>query len=140
MTDKISTWRAWLLATLREAGWAPLGVFVFYLVAAQGLHLYTIWPVLDAPTHFAGGAAAVIFSSAAIRHGAPLLGATPRSIRLLASVGLAAIVAVLWEFYEFACDRYLGTQMNQGVADTLADLFFGLLGAVAAAAVIGWKK
>jgi hypothetical protein len=129
--------RVWLKSTFQQAAWAPIGVFVFYAVAAKGFNAYILYPWLDMPTHFCGGLAITYFYSAAIAHSQVRLGPIPDLIRLLLSLGLTAITAVVWEFLEFSSDVALNTKMNLGVADTLSDLFFGLLGgAVMVAATI----
>ena len=121
--------RAWLWRTHREAGWVPWLVFAFYVVAAKGSNAYIAYPWLDIPTHFCGGAAIAYFLLAAITHVQTLLGNIPRAIRHLLAFSMTAVVAVVWEFLEYSSDVLLGTKMNLGVADTLSDLFFGLLGA-----------
>lgn len=125
--------KIWLRSTFRQAAWAPLAVFVFYAVAAKGFNAYVLYPWLDMPTHFCGGIAMTYFFSVAIAHSQRQIGVIPKLIQLLLSVGLTAITAVVWEFLEYSSDVILGTKMNLGVSDTLSDLFFGLLGAVAMA-------
>ncbi len=118
----------WLVNTLKQAAWAPLGVFVFYAVAAKPFSAYLRWPWLDMPTHFMGGMAIAYFFIVAIKHAQSVVGLIPRSIRMLLAFGLTSVTAIVWELLEFASDRLLGTLMNLGVADTLSDLFFGLCG------------
>lgn len=51
--------------------------------------------------------------------------------RLWQAIVLVAIVtlaAALWEGYEFLHDRFLGTHWQPSNADTMKDLFFGMLG------------
>ncbi|CAN5236436.1 hypothetical protein BH11PSE11_BH11PSE11_16880 [soil metagenome] len=122
--------RAWIANTFRQAAWAPLTVFAFYAVAAKGFHAYILYPWLDIPTHFCGGMAITYFFLAAIFHAQRLVGNIPRLVQSPLALGMTAITAVIWEFLEFLSDVVLGTKMNLGVADTLSDLFFGLLGGV----------
>jgi uncharacterized membrane protein YjjP (DUF1212 family) len=122
--------KVWLKNSFQQAAWAPLAVFVFYAVAAKGFSAYLLYPWLDMPTHFCGGLAITYFFSIAIAHSQVQIGRIPRPIHLLASLGLTAITAVVWEFIEFSADIALDTKMNLGVSDTLSDLFFGLLGGV----------
>jgi hypothetical protein len=123
----------WLSATFRQAAWAPIAVFIFYAVAAKGFHAYLLYPWLDMPTHFFGGAAMAYFFIAAIGFSQPLIGAIPPLAQRVMAVGLTMIVAVIWEFLEYASDVFRGSKMNLGVADTLMDLFLGLLGGTVAA-------
>ncbi len=125
--------KVWLQSTFRQAAWAPLAVFIFYAVAAKGFNAYIQYPWLDMPTHFCGGMAITYFFAVAIACAQTRIGAIPKLVQLLLSVGLTAVTAVVWEFLEFSSDFILGTKMNLGVSDTLSDLFFGLLGAVVVA-------
>lgn len=92
------------------------------------------------PTHFVGGLAITYFFSTAIQSSQTKVGAIPKLVREILAVGLTALAAVGWEFLEFASDRLLGSVMNLGVTDTLSDLFFGIFGAVVAAAVLSRVK
>jgi len=120
--------KAWLKNSFSEAAWAPVTVFAVYAIAAKGLNVYILYPLLDMPTHFFGGVAITYFFLAAVAHSEMLTGAIPKVIQLPLALGLAAITAVVWEFLEYISDVAFGTKMNLGVSDTMSDLFFGLLG------------
>lgn len=120
-------WR-WISSTFRKAAWAPLTVFVSFVVLTTATDAYVLYPWLDMPTHFCGGVAITYFYLAATAYAQPLTGAIPKAARLVMSLGLASITAVLWEFAEHASDVLLHTRLNLGVIDTLFDLFFGLAG------------
>lgn len=126
----VENMQAWLRKVFKKSAWAPLSVFIFYVIAAKGFNAYMTYPWLDMPTHFVGGAAMTYFFWIAAIHVQPLLGDIPKLVQLILSCGLTAITAITWEFLEFISDFTLGTKMNLGVVDTLSDLFFGLLGAV----------
>ncbi|HRQ24398.1 MAG TPA: hypothetical protein PLF42_13300, partial [Anaerolineales bacterium] len=72
----------WLLATLRETAWAPLGVFGFYLVGLV-FDWYDRFPPLDIPTHFMGGVAITFFFRSAIKQSQKFLGDIPALIQVL---------------------------------------------------------
>ncbi len=129
--------KEWVKNTFQQAAWAPLTVFIFYAVAAKGFNAYIIYPWLDMPTHFCGGLAITYFYLTASTHAQARIGQIPKIARLLLSLGLTAITAVVWEFLEFFSDVALGTKMNLGVSDTLSDLFFGLLGGLVMVVVRG---
>jgi hypothetical protein len=120
--------KQWLNNAFKQAAWAPLLIFVVYAIVAKAFSAYLIWPWLDMPTHFLGGMAITYFYIVAVKHAQQVVALIPRAIRMALALGLTAISAIVWEFLEFASDKWLGTQMNLGVADTLSDLFFGLLG------------
>ena len=56
---------------------------------------------------------------------------------ILATVAFAAVV---WEFYEFLHDYFLGTRYQTGIGDTMKDLFMGLLGGLLFCVVAVRKK
>lgn len=127
--------KVWLRSSFQQAAWAPLVVFVFCAVAAEGFNAYILYPWLDIPTHFCGGLAITYFLSVAIGHSQVQMGPIPKLVQLFLSLGLMAITAVVWEFLEFSSDVVLGTKMIHGVSDTISDLFFGLLGSAVMVAV-----
>jgi hypothetical protein len=126
---KTQQWSNWILATLREAAWAPLSVFGFYWVGLM-LDLYKLFPPLDIPTHFLGGVAITYFYRSAIRHSQKLVGEIPFPIQILFAITCTGTTTILWEFYENFADFFLQTDMVRGLRDTIVDLFLGLLGAL----------
>lgn len=117
----------WITETIREAAWAPLSVFSFYL-AGLALHLYKLFPPLDIPTHFMGGLVITYFYRCAIRNSQRLVGKIPLPIQVLFAFTCTGTTTVLWEFCENFLDFFFGTNMVRGLQDTLVDLFLGLLG------------
>lgn len=128
MSDR-QPWMEWLMNTLREAAWAPLAVFLFYLLALA-LELYERFPPLDIPTHFLGGMAITYFYRAAIWHAQALVGEIPFPVQVLFAFTSTGTTAVFWEFYEFIIDFFLNAEMMLGVTNTIVDFFMGLSGAL----------
>jgi hypothetical protein len=122
-------WLEWIATTLREAAWAPLSVFLAYLIA-RSFQLYVWLPTLDIPTHFLGGVAITYFYRVAIRHSQKLFGEIPFPVQVVFAVTCTGTTTILWEFYEYVFDYFFHTQMVRGVTDTMVDLFVGLLGAL----------
>jgi hypothetical protein len=118
-----------MLTALREAAWAPLGVFVLYLVAYH-FQLYQLFPFLDIPTHFLGGVAITYFFRVAIRRSQNLVGEIPLPVRILFAFTCAGTTMIFWELFEYLLDLFFDTQMVRGVTDTTMDFFVGLLGAL----------
>src|SRR6266498_2902650 len=118
MNQKFSDW---IKTSLRESAWAPLCVMVLYL-SGLAVHLYDLFPVLDIPSHFMGGIAITYFYRSAIRNSRRLLGETPHPIQVLLAFALTGTTTILWEFYEFITDFFLGTHKIRGLEDTLTDL------------------
>ena len=119
----------WFIATLREAAWAPLGVFGFYLVGLV-FDWYDRFPPLDIPTHFMGGAAITYFFRSAIKQSQNFLGDIPSLIQVLFAFTCTGTTIILWEFYENAFDHLFGTTMVRGLEDTIVDMFIGIMGAL----------
>jgi hypothetical protein len=120
---------AWIMVTLREAAWAPLGVFIFYLIA-KSLRLFLVFPPLDIPTHFLGAVAITYFYRVAIQYAQNLVGEIPLPVQVLLGFTCAGTTTILWELYEYVSDLFFQTQMVRGVTDTTVDFFVGLLGAL----------
>lgn len=119
----------WVQATLREAAWAPLGILVFYIIGLT-FGWFDLFQPLDIPAHLLGGAAITYFYRSAIRNSEPLLGPTPRLIRILFAFTATGTTTVFWEFYENLLDHFFGTHMVRGLEDTLMDFILGLSGAL----------
>ncbi len=112
---------------MRESAWAPIGVFVVYLVA-KAFDAYLLYPALDIPTHFLGGVAIAYLYRSAIANSQKLVGSIPLPIQILLTLTCTATTTILWEFFEYSSDYFLRTSMILGLEDTLKDMFLGLLG------------
>lgn len=119
----------WVITTLKEAAWAPLAIFGFYVLGLI-FHWYDLFPPLDIPTHFMGGVVITYFYRVAIRNAQELVGEIPLSIQILFAFTCTGTTAVFWEFYENFADRFLGTRMVRGLEDTIMDFILGLSGAL----------
>jgi len=119
----------WITSTLRESAWAPLSIFVFYLIGLT-LHLFKIFPALDIPVHFMGGVVITYFYRSAIRNSQKIVGDIPLLIQIVFAFSCTGTTAVLWEFYENILDHFFGFQMVRSLEDTITDLFVGLIGAL----------
>jgi len=120
---------SWIGTTLRESAWAPLSVLGFYVVGLA-YHLFDLFPPLDIPTHFMGGAAITYFFRGAIRNSQKYLGDVPALIQIVFAFTCTGATIILWEFYENAFDFLFGTHMVRGLEDTIVDMFIGLIGAL----------
>jgi hypothetical protein len=119
----------WISYTLRESAWAPLSVFLFYLLA-HSLQLFSLFPLIDIPTHFLGGIAITYFYRVAIRHLQKLVGEIPVPVQVILAFTGAGTTTIFWEFYEYIYDYIFKTHMIRGATDTTVDFFIGLLGAL----------
>jgi hypothetical protein len=119
----------WILTTLRESAWAPLSVFGFYLFGLA-LDLFDLYPFLDIPTHFLGGAAITYLYRTAIHNSQKIFVEIPSPVEAIFAFTGTGTTIILWEFYENIMDYFLHTHMVLGLSDTLKDMFIGLLGAL----------
>src|SRR5512139_412286 len=119
----------WILVTLREAAWAPLGVIGLYLLGLL-FGVYDRYPPLDIPTHFLGGVAITYFYRIAIRNSQALSGEIPFPIQVLFAFTATGTTIILWEFYEVILDYLFDANNVLGLADTIKDMFVGLMGAL----------
>jgi len=122
-------WNDWIFATLREAAWAPLSVFVSYLLGLA-FQLFKLFPPLDIPFHFLGGVVITFFYRSVIRNSQKLIGEIPFPVQVLFAFTCTGTTTILWEFYENLLDFFIGTHMVRGLQDTIMDLFLGLFGAL----------
>ncbi len=120
---------SWIIVTLKESAWAPLGVFGFYILGLL-IHLFDNFPYMDIPTHFMGGVVITYFYRVAIRNSQRLVGDIPFPIQVILAFTCTGTTTVFWEFYENFADHYLGTHMVRGLEDTIMDLILGLSGAL----------
>lgn len=116
------------LRVLREAAWAPFAVLALYAVVSQRGSNDTI----DWFFHFLGGATAAFFFYRARGSLRDLLGPPRHLNRLLQSFGLACAVSVLWELGEFFIDETFGMRLQHTLYETMIDLTFDVIGALAA--------
>lgn len=113
-----------------------LAPFLIYLLNAV---LEGIWPGvslawrLDNYLHVMGGMAIAASSLVVLRLAERLdwIKIKNAAAALLLVVGFVAAAAALWEFYEFLHDYFYGTHFQPSNADTMADLFMGMLGGAA---------
>jgi hypothetical protein len=122
--------KSWIKLSLREAGWAPISVFLFSLLLGNIFHLYFLFPGIDKTVHIVGGMAITHFFVTSIFHSQRMVGAIHSDRQLLLALGLSLLVAVAWEGIELFGDMTFKTKMNHGLTDTLLDILFGLLGSL----------
>lgn len=123
-----------IIQLLRVAAWAPLLVLL-----AHQISMRTPWRSdLNWTIHFLGGAAAAFFLYHAARVFARELGPLQPLAHHLLAFALASVVALSWEFAEFVIDHLWRWRLQQSLADTMGDLFFGMLGAICALGLVAW--
>jgi hypothetical protein len=87
------------------------------------MDLYKTWPFFDKAVHFCSG----VFS-ALVGHYALVyfkVNKSPKLFKAMFIMLFSMAIGVIWEFFEFGCDKFLGQSMQQlisvGVDDTMFD-------------------
>ncbi len=120
------------LLRLLKIIWPPIVVFLIHRVVLSGLNLYAAYPWIDMPMHFLGGLSIAYTVSSGLTYlqEKKILSPLDNFIYLLVTLTSTVTAAVLWEFLEFMTDQLYGTNIQISLANTMQDLFFGLMGAV----------
>ena len=108
----------------------PFVVYVFnYVLLFLGIPNleYNQW--ISAPMHFAGGVSIAIAFFLTINHLQKREYITLNNTsKIIFVVSLVALMAVFWEFYQFFMEYATKLDLQGNLSDTMADLFFGILG------------
>lgn len=111
----------------------PTVVYAFSWFMDLLFDIYHVYLWVDIPMHFLGGLAIsyTIICFIGLFREKNILLLKNKWIFSLVVVGLVALIAILWEFYEFFMKVTFGLDMQPSLNDTLLDLFMGLLGGLA---------
>lgn len=122
----------WLINSFKRGAWAPILVFLVHVIAIGLLRIYQIFPAFDIPMHFLGGVAITYFflQSVISAYEEELLGKPTYQLIMMLIVLLTATTTVLWEFSEWTIDHFLLTSTQVSIADTMLDMFLGIIGGV----------
>ena len=121
-------------------------IYYIFLFVALDLGICMDWyktvPYYDKIVHLGSGVVSTIVGYYAISYFKAEK--TPAFFRSLFIIGICMMIAVGWEFFEFACDKFLGQSMQQlvtpGVDDTMLDLIAATVGAIIGAIMFTNKK
>jgi len=107
----------------------PLVMLLLLHTAFIFLNVYAISHV-DSAMHLLGGVALAMLVSGLLTQavGNGWCPDTGRFITLVLVISLVVTGAVCWEVYEWMSDRFLGTNFQVDLDDTMKDLVLGLLG------------
>lgn len=111
--------------------WPPLLVFSFHIFLVRVVHIYDYYPWLDIPMHYLGGLSMAFSISMAwvSLQARQAIRKLDRIIQLVLVFTSVVTIAVSWEFAEFLLDRFLGTDLQISLPNTMQDLLMGILGA-----------
>jgi hypothetical protein len=123
------------LRLLLDPGWAVWAVaLAFLLLVPNG-----VADRFDYLFHTAGGAAIAFFAYRTVSVTQDFAARIKSPSRPLFALVCALVAAALWEAAEFVADRTLRTQMQHDLLESLRDIAFGALGALAVCVVV-WKS
>lgn len=116
-------------------------IFYVFLFVALDLGICLDWyktaPYFDKIIHFGSGILSALVGYYGLKYFKVVK--TPRGFKVLFIISVCALIAVGWECFEFACDKFLGQSMQQlvskGVDDTMFDLISAFLGSLIGAAL-----
>ena len=105
-------------------------MFGYSLQASWGDYQILGWP--NRVVHILGGVsfAVVGYFVLDLAKKSKLVNTSNRFIDFILILFFVMSVSVFWEFWEFLSDKYLRTNSQSSVADTVKDMFMGMLGAV----------
>lgn len=128
--------------SLRKAAWAPALVFVAHMILWHGVGAYEAFPPLDTPMHLLGGLAIAFFfwTAYSICARTGVLGQPNSTAMAMLTLTSVAASAVFWEFAEYLSDRYLGTNTQKGLEDTLLDMLLGIVGGAVFVGVVWIRR
>ncbi|TJY64151.1 hypothetical protein E4J89_18540 [Arthrobacter sp. CAU 1506] len=116
-----------------------LGFLLAGPFAGARLRLYAFWPNWDKAVHLLSGVlvgCAVVFALGIVSRRKRL--DLPPFLVVAGVVTAGGFVAAAWEIAEFSSDLLLGTHsQNASLPDTMTDIIWGLLGAIAVAVAAG---
>ena len=113
-------------------------VYYVFLFISLDLGICLDWyktaPYFDKAVHFGSGVLSALVGYYALVYFKVMK--NPRGFKILFIVSLCMLIAVGWECFEFASDKFLGQHMQQLISVGVDDTMFDLL-AAAAGSIIG---
>ena len=103
---------------------------IVFFINLPLVFVYDLYPWFDIPMHFIGGFSIAFTSILFIKFfkEKELLDIKNKLIHLFVVVSFVALIAVLWEFYEYFLDLFFNFNTSLGLEDALLDLAMGIFG------------
>jgi hypothetical protein len=119
----------------------PVLFYFFHLFLNFVFDIYTRFSWFDKAMHFSGGIvlAFTFFPILNYLHKEKYI-ILNKFVKFVFAISLIISVAVFWEFYEFVMDYFFNVNWQSSVADTIGDLFLGMLGGIVAGLIFLWKE
>jgi len=127
------------LIKLIQCFYLPILIYFINRFIINPIGIYSRWEWFDIPMHIIGGFAIVYSFILVLRKLDKKIIIKDRFIEILIIMGLFALVAIFWEFYEYVMHIIINVKQNS-LEDTLLDFMFGLIGGLIGAIGIKVKK
>jgi hypothetical protein len=103
---------------------------IVFFINIPLVFVYDLYPWFDIPMHFLGGFSIAFTSFLFLKFfkEKKILIIENKFLYLFIILAFVALVAVLWEFYEFFLDAFFNFNTIVSLEDTLLDLAMGLFG------------
>ena len=109
---------------------APTIVFFINKILEVFFDIYVLYPWFDIPMHLIGGIAigiSGIFGLQLLQE-KNYIDIKKKNTYIFYIVFIVFLAAIFWELYEYIWDSMFATQYQQGIGDTVLDMFFGVVG------------
>jgi len=107
----------------------PLAVFLLYAGIVLLTNLTSRYYIISILLHMMGGVAISFFfwrSLELLDVKLECLHLSAESLLKVFAISMTAATAAIWELAEYTGDRILGTTMQDGLGDTMLDMFLGI--------------
>ena len=115
----------------------PVFVLIVHVLLLFVFEVYLIFPWLDIPMHFLGGASIALTYFLTLKF---LQKENYFKLNAFFNIffifALVSLTAVLWEFLEFSLTYITGFSLQGNLSDTMLDLFLGMLGGLLTAIIL----
>ncbi len=119
----------------------PFVLLILHIYMARVLHLHAMYWWLDNVEHLLGGILITHSYYLVIKYSNKegLLPHIPKPVMLILLFTMTGTTTVLWEFAEYTLDYFFDLRMQGGVADTMSDMFLGIVGGVTVILAV-WRR
>jgi hypothetical protein len=111
---------------------APTIVFFINKILEVFFDIYVLYPWFDIPMHLIGGIAIGISGVLGLQvlQEKNYIEIKKKNIYILYIMFIVFFAAIFWELYEYIWDSMFFTQYQQGIGDTVLDMFLGVVGGI----------
>ena len=103
-------------------------LIIHFILSLNYIYFYINW--INMPMHFFGGVSiGITYTLLLMRMKKDqYIGDVDKIMMFIFIISMTGLTTILWEFFEFGSDQLFGTTMQPSLADTITDIFLGLMG------------